>query len=239
MRKSRATPRRMPDPPSCRIPGRALECHRPAPAGRSTRAARDGDARDHAIRGLERNARTLYLSPRGRRCSTVRSAAAGRKCWTTVAVGSTPARLPALRALPDGSPAVSRVNAVTAVGQDEQNVVRNAPTSLHAGRSRRHSGDRETARLRTLGEEPLDLARGYVPFDRIALDDRGVAAAERVRYAEPGAVNPRVLHVLRLHTEAVCPQMLDPRAAAASAGILVDRNDCIWLPGGTGQSYRR
>jgi hypothetical protein len=66
-----------------------------------------------------------------------------------------------------------------------------------------------------------------------------MASRECVRDSVTGTVDAGVLDVLRLHTEAAGSQMLDPRVAAASARVLVDRNHRIWLPDGAGQSYRR
>jgi hypothetical protein len=61
-----------------------------------------------------------------------------------------------------------------------------------------------------------------VAFDGVTFNDRGMAAAERIGDAVARAVAFGVRHILRLHTEAVGAQMVDPRAAAASPGILVD-----------------
>jgi hypothetical protein len=49
-----------------------------------------------------------------------------------------------------------------------------------------------------------------------------VAAAHRIRNAMAVPVDRGVFYIYRVHTEPVCAQVLDPRAAAASVRVLVD-----------------
>ena len=122
----------------------------------------------------------------------------------------------------DCSPPVSRVDAMAAVGLYEYYVVGHAAVTFHSRGTARHPSYCQPARLGALREQAFDLASRHMAFDCITVDDRGVAAAERIGDAVAGPVAFRVPHVLGLHTEAVGAQMLDPRAAAASGGFLVD-----------------
>src|SRR5262252_2227562 len=70
-----------------------------------------------------------------------------------------------------------------------------------------------------------------MPLDRIALDHRGVASPETIRYFLAAAHDACIAHVVRLHTEAIGAQMIHPRAAAASVGIEVDVHVSRWRQG--------
>jgi hypothetical protein len=61
-----------------------------------------------------------------------------------------------------------------------------------------------------------------VPFEGVALDHRGMAAAELVGNSMTAADGARVVYLDWLHPEAAGAQVLDPRAAAASVGVQVD-----------------
>ena len=122
------------------------------------------------------------------------------------------------------SPAVAGVDRIPPVGKDEEHVVRLGRRAFHPRRAARHACHSESACFRTLGEQSLDFPCRHVTFDRIALDDGGMATAQRVGYAVLRPILVSVAYVFRLRTEAVCPQMFDPRAAAASGRALVDGN---------------
>lgn len=117
---------------------------------------------------------------------------------------------------------VACVHRMAPVRQHEQHVERDAAVALHSGGSGWHARDRQSARFRSFGEQAFDLTRRHVALDRVTFDHGGVAASERIRHAEPRAVSFRILDVLGLHTEAVGPQMVNPRAATPSGSILVD-----------------
>ena len=133
---------------------------------------------------------------------------------------------------------VTLINRGRAIGFHEHDGVGHRPVTLHPRRTARHPGYRQPARLRPLGEQAFDLARGDMPFDRVAVDDRGVAAAERVGDAVAGPVRFRIRDIDRLHTEAVGAQMLDPRAAAASGGVLVNHHRLRGVRGAGRQQSR-
>lgn len=118
--------------------------------------------------------------------------------------------------------AVSRINSGTPVRQNQQHVVRNAAVAFHPRGAAGHARYREPARFRPLGEQPPDFPGRHVAFDRIAVDHRRVATTVNLGHAEPCPVDVRIPHILKLHTEAIGPQMVDPRAAAASGWALVD-----------------
>lgn len=117
---------------------------------------------------------------------------------------------------------VTLINRGRAIGFHEHDGVGHGPVTLHPRRTARHPGYRQPARLRPLGEQAFDLAGGHMALDRVAVDHRGMAAAERVGDAVAGPVRFRIRDIDRLHTEAVGAQMLDPRAAAASGCVLVN-----------------
>lgn len=94
--------------------------------------------------------------------------------------------------------------------------------SFHAGRAGRHAGNRESARVWPFLEQTLDFTRVNVAFNNVSLDYCSVASAQFFGHAQTPAMEARIFDIDRLHTEAVCPQMRDPRAAAASVGTLVD-----------------
>jgi hypothetical protein len=52
-------------------------------------------------------------------------------------------------------------------------------------------------------------------------------------------MDARIFHIDRLHPEAVCPQMLDPRTAAASSGALVDLHAGLCVGAAREQDERR
>jgi hypothetical protein len=63
-----------------------------------------------------------------------------------------------------------------AVFLDEQNVVRFALGALlHPRRADRHAGDRKANGVGTLCYEPLDIGRGHMALDDIAVDLGGMA----------------------------------------------------------------
>lgn len=119
---------------------------------------------------------------------------------------------------------VTLINRGRAIGFHEHDGVGHGPVTLHPRRTARHPGYRQPARLRPLHKQTLDLAGGYMALDRVAVDHRGMAAAERVGDAVAGPVRFRIRDIDRLHTEAVGAQMLDPRAAAASGCVLVNHH---------------
>ena len=108
------------------------------------------------------------------------------------------------------------------IRKNQQYVVRDITVAFHPGRAGGHARYRKPPRLGPLRKQALHLLRRDVAFDRVALDHRRVAATEGIGYSVTGPVNLRVLHILGLHTEAIGPQMLDPRAAAASGRVLVN-----------------
>ena len=120
------------------------------------------------------------------------------------------------------SSAVSRIYGVSPIGMDEKHVKCLGARALHPGRSSRHSRHREPARFRTLGQKPLHFPRGHVTFDHVAFHHGRVAATQRIRHAVLRAISLGIVDVFRLHTEAVCSQILNPRAAAASGWALID-----------------
>ena len=133
---------------------------------------------------------------------------------------------------------VAGVYRMAAVRKNEQHVVGLAAATFHSGRASRHARDCKASRFRALLEQALDFPRWHVALDCVAFDDGGVAAAQRVRYAEARPVGFGILHILGLHTEAVCPQMVDPRAAAPSGCVLVD-GDGFRSMAGEGREHQR
>ncbi len=119
-------------------------------------------------------------------------------------------------------PAVARVNLIASVGKNEVHVVRLGARAFHARRSSWHACYREAARFRALLEQPLDVLGRHVALDCVALHNGGVAAAQLIGDAVLRPIRVGVAYVCRLRTEAVCPQMFDPRAAAASGRALVN-----------------
>ena len=59
---------------------------------------------------------------------------------------------------------------------------------LHAGRPDRHSGNRDTSRIRAFGKQAADIGGGDMTLDRIAFHRRSVARSKIVGNAKP----PRV-----------------------------------------------
>ena len=116
------------------------------------------------------------------------------------------------------------------VGLYEQHIVGLGAVALHTRRACGHAGYRQSLSLRALSEQAFDLASRHVTLDGIAAHHRGMASANRVGNAVAAADDARVLHMDRLHPEAVGAQMLDPRAAAASGGVEIDI-DIRWLRG--------
>lgn len=96
--------------------------------------------------------------------------------------------------------------------------------AFHAGRARGHAGHGEAAHLRALLQQPLDVGRGHMTFDGVAVDPGGVARTERRRHAVDLLVRRHVRHILGRDLETVGLQVLDPFLAAAAGRALVDRD---------------
>jgi len=123
-------------------------------------------------------------------------------------------------------PPVVRVDLIAAVGENEVHVIRLGRRGFHSRRAAWHARYRKATRFRALGEQPLDFLGRHMALDCVALHNRGVAAPQPIRDAVFRPIPVRVAYVFRLRTEAICPQMLDPRGAAPSGRALVDGN--LW-----------
>ena len=119
---------------------------------------------------------------------------------------------------------VTRVELLAAVREHEHHVERVAARRFHPRRAGGHAGDRETARFRPLAQQPRDFTRGDVALDGVAVDDCRMAAAELLGDAVLPALDRRIVHEYRVHTEPVGAQVFRPRAAAASVGVLILRD---------------
>jgi hypothetical protein len=75
-------------------------------------------------------------------------------------------------------------------------------------------------------------------FDNIAVHLSSVTACKFSGNAETTPVNVLVFNIDRLHTEAVLPQMINPRVAAPSIDLLVDLNGDLTV-GGAGRKQQR
>ena len=115
--------------------------------------------------------------------------------------------------------AIARVDRRAPIRIHEEHIIGiGATAAFHAGCPIRHARYHQPASFRPFGQQSLDLARRHVAFDRKAPDNRSVATPKSGGNAISRPKVTGLRHVLRLHTEAVGPQVIDPRAAAASGG---------------------
>lgn len=115
-----------------------------------------------------------------------------------------------------------------AVGANKQGVKSvTGPGTAHAGRTHRHTGDRQPARHRLLCQQPRDVRGRHVALDKIVAHDRRVTSSKFRCNLQPifERIKRILIDVLRLDREARLPDMIDPSGAASAGGGFQDFND--------------
>ena len=114
------------------------------------------------------------------------------------------------------------------VGTNKQGVKSlTGPGTAHAGRTHRHTGDRQPARHRLLCQQPRDVRGRHVALDEVVAYGRRVASSKVRCDLQPAfeRIKRILIDILRLDREARLPDMIDPGGTAPAGGGFQDFND--------------